>query len=66
MAINIDIMSVSDEDEALTLMLHHLRLAASYFEATPDPIPTSAWQDDFSAPAISKWVQEMDSLYPEI
>lgn len=46
-------------------MLHHLRLAAAYFEATPTVIPVDAIADDFSYTAMAAWVKAMDALYPE-
>jgi hypothetical protein len=36
MPISIEVPSVANEAEATTLMLHHLMLAAAYFEATDD------------------------------
>ena len=62
MTINVDITPVDDEQEALRLMLHHLKLAAAYFEATP-----TTWsfdKDHFSAPAIAAWGNAMEALYP--
>lgn len=58
----LDMMSVSDEQEAEALMFYHLRLAARLFEATgiSHKIP-----DDFSAPAIIAWTRAMEELYPE-
>ena len=65
MTINIDISPVEHEQEAFTLMLHHLKLAASYFEATPSPIESGEWLSTFSAPAILVWIQAMEGLYPK-
>ena len=60
---NIDAPSVADEDEAVVLMLHHLRLAAAYFEATPKAITLDF--EDFSQPAIVAWIAAMEALYPD-
>lgn len=64
MAIGVDIRGVENEAEALALMLHHLRLAAAYFEATPEQLPEIA-SDDFSKPAIDAWLAGMEALYPK-
>lgn len=66
MTIGVDIPPVKDESEGLALMLYHLRLAAAYYEATPDPMPlTLGHEDDFSAPAMDAWLAVMESLYPD-
>ena len=65
MTINVDIVPVEDEQEALVLMLHHLKLAAAYFEATPEDITREQVGDHFSATAIMWWLQGMEALYPE-
>lgn len=65
MTIYIDITPVEDEQEALTLMLHHLKLAAAYFEATPTDITREMVGYTYSAPAIMLWLQGMEALYPE-
>lgn len=65
MTINVDILPVQDEEEALLLMLHHLHLAASYFEATPAPVRESMVPDTYAAPAIWSFIKTMDNLYPE-
>lgn len=62
---NIDAPPVNDGTEALVLMLHHLRLAAMYFEATPEEYPHSYCDEDFSRPAIRAWVTNMEALYPK-
>lgn len=62
MPINVCVPPVEDEQEALQLMLHHLTLAASYFEATPKDISVP---DSFSAPAMRAWLEAMEGLYPE-
>lgn len=63
MSINVGGDPVENEQEALFLMLHHLRLAALYFEATPKVI--SSVPDTFSQHAIRAWLAEMEALYPE-
>ena len=55
---------VADEAEAETLMIHHLRLAAMYFEATGEHMEERL-PDDFSNLAMRWWVQAMESLYPD-
>ena len=66
MSINIDAPSVSNEEEAMFLMIHHLKMAAMYFEATPSSISVmDVTKDEFSQPAIIKWLSEMEKLYPE-
>jgi len=62
MTINVDVCPVEDEQEALFLMLHHLKLAATYFEATPT---TFDIPDTFSKPAMRAWLDGMEKLYPE-
>ena len=63
--INVCVAPVADEDEALFLMLHHLQLAAAYFEATPLEITPADIGDHFYAPAIKAWLTVMTDLYPE-
>lgn len=65
MTLSITPMTTENEQEALTLMLHHLELAAAYFEATPDPLPENWPGDRFSAPAMVAWADAMDRLYPK-
>lgn len=65
MAINVDMDPVENEQEALFLMLHHLKLAAKYFEATPVPIPPESFAHLWSWPAITAWLSAMEALYPE-
>lgn len=65
MTIGVDIRPVENEYEALTLMIHHLDLAAAYFEATPEEIPVSNVRHHFSFPAIIAWVGAMEKLYPK-
>jgi len=62
MTIGVDVTPVEDEQEALLLMLHHLKLAAAYFEATPT---TFGVPEHFSTPAIRAWLGAMETLYPE-
>jgi hypothetical protein len=62
---NIDAPPVADEAEALSLMLHHLKLAAAYFEATPEDLSAHLTGDHFSAPAIGAWLVAMEALYPK-
>lgn len=63
MSIGVDAFPVSNEEEARTLMIHHLRLAAMYFEATPNDLrlPT----DDFSSSAMQAWANAMEGLYAD-
>jgi hypothetical protein len=63
MAIYVDASSVKDEQEALSLMFHHLELAAAYFEAASAAVQVTDVPDVFSHAAICPWMQEMDSLY---
>jgi len=60
---SLDMMSVNDEQEAESLMFHHLKLAARLFEVTGlnPKIPSN----EFSSPAIQQWLAGMESLYPE-
>ncbi len=62
MSIGVDVTPVEHEDEALVLMLHHLKLAAAYFEATPMGFSVP---EHFSRDAILAWVKAMEALYPE-
>lgn len=59
----LDMPSVSGEQEAEALMLYHLKMAATYFEATGLSIKIP--EDEFSATAIQQWVLAMEALYPE-
>lgn len=63
MAIGIDITGVEDEQEALALMFHHLKLAAAYFEASPT---TFDIPEHFSAAPMRAWADAMEALYPEL
>ena len=65
MTIGIDIPPVQDEQEALILMIHHLQLAAAYFEATPDPILMGDLPWGFHTPAYVAWIKAMEKLYPK-
>lgn len=62
MAINIDGLPVENEQEAMTLMFHHLALAAQYFEATP---LVFKYPETHSQSAMKAWVRAMNELYPE-
>lgn len=63
MSIGVDAFPVENEEEARILMLHHLRLAAMYFEATPTKIEVP--EDEFSRPAMNAWLDAMEGLYPD-
>ena len=66
MTINIDAPSVKDEQEALGLMIYHLKMAATYFEATPSSISVmDVTAGEFSQRPMIKWMGEMEKLYPE-
>lgn len=54
---------VKNSKEAEVLMIHHLRLAASFFEATD--VALNLPQDDFTHSAMSAWVNAMEALYPD-
>lgn len=67
---NIDAPPVKNQQEALTLMLHHLGLAARYFEATPEDdalckAAIIATLDDHGKEAALAWFDEMDAAYRE-
>ena len=53
---------VASEAEAGTLCIHHLRLAAAYFEATSRNLQPPS--DEFSAPAMLAWLAAMEAWYP--
>lgn len=61
MSIGIDAFPVADEEEARVLMIHHLRLAAMYFEATPNDLRLP--NDEFSSAAMIAWACAMEGLY---
>lgn len=65
MSINVELSPVENEEEALFLMLHHLKLAASYFEATPDPILLGDLPWGRLLPAYTAWIKAMSKLYPD-
>lgn len=65
MVINVDAPPVENEQEALTLMIYHLRMAAMYFEATPTIIPIDTIANDFSLTAMADWIKAMEALYPD-
>ena len=62
MTIFVDVEAVDNEQEALVLMLHHLKLAAAYFEATPVEFEIPACH---SRLAMLAWRNAMDDLYPK-
>lgn len=64
MSIGVDAPRVEDEAEARVLLLHHLRLAAMYFEASPEDLIETLPGDEFSLPAMTAWVGAMEALYP--
>lgn len=65
MAIHIDLVPVENEQEGLALMMHHLQLAAAYFEAAPLGLQSRYLGEHHSMPAIKVWIQAMDELYPD-
>lgn len=65
MTINVDCPPVEDEEEALKLMIYHLKMAAMYFEATPSKFPDHLYEGEFSATPMITWVLEMEKLYPD-
>lgn len=65
MSIGIDAPRVENAAEAETLLFHHLRLAAMYFEATDENLTRRVPSGEFSAPAMTEWVAAMEKLYPE-
>jgi hypothetical protein len=65
MGLTVDVPPVDDGEAALTLMFHHLQLAAAYFEATPSLIELKDIPATFSAAPIRAWLAAMEALYPE-
>lgn len=61
---DIDTIAVGDADDARKFMLHHLQIAARFFELTDEDLHLSE-VDEFSAPAIKAWVAEMENLYKD-
>lgn len=61
----VDAPPAANETEALFLMLYHLRMAATYFEATPRKFPHTFAHGEFSKGAMEAWVSEMEGLYPD-
>lgn len=55
---------IENEQEALRLMKYHLRMAAIYFEATPEVYPKDYFKGEFSERAMSVWSAAMEELYP--
>lgn len=64
MSVGVDAPRVADAQEAELLCLHHLRLAAMYFEATDLDLCERFPADEFSRPAMAAWVENMETLYP--
>lgn len=69
----VDMPSVKDEKEATTLMLHHLMIAASYFENTHDDNGLYAKNQILEANifdgvknAVAAFVDELCSAYKEV
>jgi hypothetical protein len=63
--IRVDMVPVEDEEEAFSLALHHLQLAAMYFEASPtDLVARLEVLTDYSQPAMVEWAKRMELLYP--
>lgn len=65
--VHIDMVSVT-EDDAVKFMIHHLSLAASYFEAVPintGPIKTAIRHTlpDMAAEAAIDWLNRLDAQY---
>lgn len=56
-------LEVADEQEALFLMLHHLRLAATYFELVPEVVPPDFAGETHDALAINAWFSAMEAIY---
>lgn len=65
MSIGVDAPRVETGAEAEMLMIHHLKLAAMYFEATDERVGERVPTDDFSSKAMAAWVASMEELYPE-
>lgn len=65
MVVGVDAPPVSGPSEAETLLFHHLRLAAMYFEATDMNLCERLPADEFSRPAMAAWAEAMEALYPE-
>lgn len=65
MSIGVDAPRVESAAEAELLLLHHLRLAAMYFEATDNNLAERLPGEDFSSPAMLAWAASMEALYPE-
>lgn len=64
MSIGVDAPRVEDAKEAEFLCLYHLKMAAMYFEATDEDFIAKLPGDEFSLPAMTAWVGEMEALYP--
>lgn len=55
-------MALGNEEEAQALMLHHLRLAALFFENTPAKITIP---EEHATTAFSAFCEAMEALYPD-
>jgi hypothetical protein len=64
MSIRIDMVPVEDAAEAERLCIHHLQLAAMYFEATDNDLEERLPRNEFSSPAMVDWARRMEALYP--
>lgn len=59
-------MALDSEEEAQDLMLHHLRIAAMFFEGTPAKLKLpEEVEDEFPSPAFVAFCDAMEKLYPE-
>jgi hypothetical protein len=69
MTINIDVPGVEDEDHAYGLMMHHLSLAAAYFEATATNVAALIPRDDVYSErvrvAAKVFVDRLEAEYEE-
>lgn len=64
----IDFSERVTESEAIDKMFHHLRLAAAYFEVTPEPIPPSRFMflDDMTRGAAKAFVASLDKYFSDL
>lgn len=70
--IGIDVIPVREAD-AITLMVHHLSLAAAYFEATPEDIQpaldeivdTFGEKNSFGRIAAERFVTSLQTMYEQ-
>lgn len=63
--IGVDCPPVTDSAEAEFLTFYHLKMAATYFEATDLNLGERLPADEFSFPAMRAWAASMEALYPE-